>query len=302
MVAVSAPRFAPSEIPNAALDRARVVILPFCYEQGASYGHGSQDGPLHLLAASDALERLDEETLRDWGQVPIHTAAPLYPGGDPAAAVALMQAATAAVFDAERFPLCLGGDHAITIGPVRALAERFPDAAVLQVDAHLDLRDTWNASRYNHACVMRRVADEARLSFVQVGIRSFSPEEHRYVTEHDLQPVYAHQIAPGDEKWIEDVVARLPARVYLTVDLDGLDPSVIPGTGTPEPGGLSYRQLVALIRAVGARHRVVGADINELVKIPGTQVSEFTAARIAAKIIVHGVMAAEAATSVDPSV
>jgi len=151
-----------------------------------------------------------------------------------------------------------------------------------------------------NACVMRRVADEARLPFVQVGIRSFSPEEHRYVVENGLRPVYAHRIDPGDTGWIDEVVERLPARVYLTIDLDGLDPAVIPGTGTPEPGGLSYRQLVALLRAVGARRQVVGADINELAKIPGTQVSEFTAARIAAKIIVHCVMDADL-RSVSPS-
>ena len=201
-----------------------------------------------------------------------------------------MQAATAAVLDAGGFPLILGGDHAVTIGPARAVAERFPDACVLQVDAHLDLRDEWNGSRHNHACVMRRVADEARLPFVQVGIRSFSPEEHRYVVENRLEPVYAHHIDPIDNRWIEDVVSRLSPRVYLTIDLDGLDPSVVPGTGTPEPGGLSYRQLLALLAAVGARRRVIGADINELAKVPGSQVSEFTAARIAVKILVHCVM------------
>lgn len=291
MTAGPAPSFAPSEIPNVPPDQARVVILPFCYEQGASYGEGSREGPLHLLAASDALERLDEETLHDWTRVPIHTAAPLRPEGRPEAAVAAMRDAAAAVFTAGRFPLILGGDHAVTIGPALALAERFPDAGVVQVDAHLDLRDTWNGSRYNHACVMRRVADEAGLPFVQVGIRSLSPEEHRYVTENGLRPFYAHRIDPIDMSWIDAVVDRLPDRVYLTVDLDGLDPSVVPGTGTPEPGGLSYRQLVGLIRAVGARRTVVGADINELAKIPGTQVSEFTAARIAAKIIVHCVLA-----------
>lgn len=288
-----APRFAASEIDNTPLDKARVVILPFCYEQGASYGSGSAEGPLHLLAASDALERIDEETLLDWTRLPVHTAAPLRPTGPPEAAMARMQAATAAVLDAGRFPLILGGDHAVTIGPARAVAERFPDACVLQVDAHLDLRDEWNGSRHNHACVMRRVADEARLPFVQVGIRSFSPEEHRYVIENRLEPVYAHHIDPIDNRWIEDVVSRLSPRVYLTIDLDGLDPSVVPGTGTPEPGGLSYRQLLALLAAVGARRRVIGADINELAKIPGSQVSEFTAARIAAKILVHCVMTAD---------
>ncbi|MDD3992100.1 MAG: agmatinase [Desulfobacterales bacterium] len=286
------PLFAPSEIDNSPLEKAQVVFLPFCYEQGASFGTGSIEGPLHLLAASDALERIDEETLRDWTRLPIHTAAPLWPTGTPEKAVAEMKAATAAVLDAGRFPLILGGDHAVTIGPALAVAERFDDACVLQIDAHLDLRDEWNGSRYNHACVMRRVADEARLPFVQVGIRSFSAEEHQYVTEHALRPFYAHRIDQADNGWIADVVSRLGPRVYITIDLDGLDPSVIPGTGTPEPGGLRYRQLLALLAAVGARRRVIGADINELVKIPGTQVSEFTAARIAAKILVHCVMVA----------
>ena len=287
------PLFAPSEIDNSPLEKAHVVFLPFCYEQGASFGTGSVEGPLHLLAASDALERIDEETFCDWTRLPIHTAAPLRPTGTPEKAVAEMKAATAAVLDAGRFPLILGGDHAVTIGPALAVAERFDDACVLQIDAHLDLRDEWNGSRYNHACVMRRVADEARLPFVQVGIRSFSPEEHRYVIENRLEPIYAHHIDPIDNRWIEDVVSRLSPRVYLTIDLDGLDPSVVPGTGTPEPGGLSYRQLLALLAAVGARRRVIGADINELAKIPGSQVSEFTAARIAAKILVHCVMTAD---------
>lgn len=287
------PSFASCEIENIPLDRARVVVLPFCYEQGASYGTGSAEGPLHLLAASDALERIDEETLLDWTRLPIHTAAPLWPTGAPEAAVEGMKAATADVLEAGRFPLILGGDHAVTIGPALAVAERFADACVLQIDAHLDLRDTWNGSRYNHACVMRRVAEDARLPFVQVGIRSFSPEEHRYVIEKGLEPFYAHRIDPFDNGWIEAVISRLAPKVYLTIDLDGLDPSVIPGTGTPEPGGLSYRQLLALLAAVGARRRVIGADINELAKIPGSQVSEFTAARIAAKILVHCVLTAD---------
>ncbi len=289
-----APSFAASEIENVPRDRARVVVLPFCYEQGASYGTGSAEGPLHLLAASDSLERIDEELFLDWTVLPIHTAAPLWPAGPPEAAVARMRAAVAEVLAAGAFPLCLGGDHAITIGPALAVAERFPDAGVLQIDAHLDLRDTWNGSRYNHACVMRRVAEDARLPFVQVGIRSFSPEEHAYVTAHGLAPVYAHRIDARDDGWIDGVVDRLPPKVYLTVDLDGLDPSVVPGTGTPEPGGLDYRQLLSLIRTLGSRRRVIGADINELAKIPGTQVSEFTAARIAIKILVHCVLAPEA--------
>jgi agmatinase len=120
-----------------------------------------------------------------------------------------------------------------------------------------------------------------------VASRSFCAEEAELVRSRGLRPVYAHQMVPWDDAWIGQVVADLPPRVYLTIDLDGLDPAVLPGTGTPEPGGMSYRQLLALIRAVGRQRRVVAADITELAKIPGSQVSEYTAARIAAKIFVH---------------
>jgi len=188
---------------------------------------------------------------------------------------------------AGKFLLALGGDHAVSIGLIRAASQAFPGVGVLQIDAHADLRREWNGSRYNHACVMRRVMEDLGLPAVQVGIRSFSPEEAEFMAQNGITPLFAHQIEAADCSWIEKVVAALPETVYLTVDLDGLDPSVVPGTGTPEPGGLSYRQVIALIREAGRQRRVVAADINELVKIEGTQVSEFTAARIATKIFVH---------------
>jgi agmatinase len=190
------------------------------------------------------------------------------------------------VLERDKRLLSLGGDHAVSIGPIAAAAECHPGVGVLQVDAHLDLRDAWNGSRWNHACVMRRVVDDLQLPAVQVGIRSFCAEEAALVRQRGFRPFYAHAIHDAGQGWIEAVVEALPPEVYLTIDLDGLDPAVLPGTGTPEPGGLSYRQLLALIRAVGRRRRVVAADITELAKIPGTQVSEYTAARIAAKIMV----------------
>ncbi|MCP4214158.1 MAG: agmatinase, partial [bacterium] len=171
----------------------------------------------------------------------------------------------------------------ISIGPIMAAAEKFDGMGGLQSDAHLDLRDSWNGSRYNHACVMRRVADDIRIPFVQVGIRSFSPEEAEYVRANDITPFYAHETA-GD--LTDRIWESLPEKVYVTIGLDGLDPSVIPGTGTPEPGGLSYRSFIHLLKAVCKEKKVVAADINELVKIDGTQVSEYTAAKIATKLFV----------------
>ncbi|MFZ5570845.1 MAG: agmatinase [Thermodesulfobacteriota bacterium] len=270
------------------MEQADVVILPLCYEHAPSYGGGSGEGPLHLLTASEQLESFDEELLVDWSRFRIHTMEPLFPAGDPLAAVMQMKQAAAAVLSRRKFLLSLGGDHAITIGPVMAVAEAHPDAGVLQVDAHLDLRDEWNGSPYNHACVMRRISDDIGLPFVQVGIRSFSREEAEYVEARGLSPFYAHDLDPRCDDWVAEALARLPAKVYLSIDLDGLDPAVVPGTGTPEPGGLDYRQLLRLIRALTRSKKLVAADINELAKIPGTQVSEIAAARLAAKILVYG--------------
>lgn len=264
---------------------ARAVILPLCYEQGASYGTGSGEGPLHILSASQQLEAIDEHTLADWTRPGLFCLPPLFPDNDPQQAVTQMQVAAKSVLATGNFLLCLGGDHAISLGPIMAAAERFTDMGVLQIDAHLDLRDQWNGSRFNHACVMRRVVEDLGLPLVQVGIRAFGAEEADFIARRGLRPFYAHRIDPADPSWIEAVIAALPPRVYFTLDLDGLDPSVIPGTGTPEPGGLSFRQVAGLIRSLGRHRQVVAADINELAKIDGQQVSEYTAAKLGATII-----------------
>jgi agmatinase len=279
--------FGGPEVQHPDLESAGIVVLPLCYEQAPSYGVGSGNGPYHLTVASEQLEQFDEEALVDWGALPIHTLPPGHFSGPPEACVMKMKSAAKAILDTGKFLLSLGGDHAISIGPMLAAMEIWPDIGVLQVDAHLDLRDEWNGSRYNHACTMRRALEAGIRSLVQVGIRAVSKEEHEVTTTHGLKPFYAHRIDPGNYSWIDDVLDALPEKVYLTVDLDGLDPSEMPGTGTPEPGGLSYRQLVRLIRAVGREKQVVAADVNELAKIEGSQVSETMAARVAEKMIVY---------------
>ncbi|MGM0404475.1 MAG: agmatinase [Thermodesulfobacteriota bacterium] len=267
---------------------ASVLVLPVCYEVGPSFGTGSREGPFHILSASIELEDVDEETLAQWGRAGIHTLPAFIPTPLPEPAMEEIRTAAVECLKTGKFTLFLGGDHAITIATAAAAAEQYPGVGVFQIDAHLDLRDTYNGSRYNHACVMRRVADDLGLPFVQAAIRSFSAEEADYVHDHGLMPFFAHQIDPLDHSWMDRAIAALPDTVYLSIDLDGLDPSVIPGTGTPEPGGLGYRQVVELVRRLGASgKKVVAADITELAKIPGTQVSEFTAARIAAKMFVY---------------
>ncbi len=279
--------FGGAEVRPISFAAADIVILPLCYEQSVSYGRGSRMSPYHLLRASEQMEVLDEETFINWAVKAIHTLPPLFPSEKPETAVREMKKAAARVLEQNKFLLSIGGDHAVSIGPVSAAGEIRPGIGVLQIDAHADLRNEWNGSRYNHACVMRRLTEDAGLPAVQVGIRSFSPEEAAYMQKKRMRPFYAHEIEAGDDSWIGEVICALPEEVYITIDLDGLDPSVIPGTGTPEPGGLSYRQLIRLLRAVGAEKKVAAADICELIKIPGTRVSEYTAARIAQKILVY---------------
>ncbi len=279
--------FGENEIEVADFESARIVVLPLCYENDPADGRsGSRNGSFHILNASMNLESFDEETMTDWGLAGIHTLKPFIPSGDPEQAVLQMKKAAAEVFAQNKFLLCIGGDHAVSIGPVMAVSDIHPGVGVLQIDAHLDLREEWNGNRFNHACVMRRIADDINLDIVQVGIRSFSAEEAAYIRKRDFEPFYAHEIYPWDNSWIDNVIDALPEKVYITVDLDGLDPSAVPGVSTPEPGGLSYRQVVDLIKAAGQKKKVVAADINELVKIRGTHVSELTAARIATKIFV----------------
>ena len=280
--------------PETDLEDADIVILPLCYEADPSYGEGSQNGPIDLLVASEQLECMDEETWINWYQARIFTTPFFFPSLPPETAVAKMKTQAARYLKQNKFLLSLGGDHAITIGPVAAAAECYPGVGVLQIDAHMDLRNEWNGSPMNHACVARRIIEDCRCPVTQVGIRSFSEEEAIYLKQHELKPFFAHHIRETDDTWIDDVVNTLPEYVYITIDLDGLDPSEIPGTGTPEPGGLSYRQLIRLIKAVAKKRKVVAADINELAKIPGTQVSEYTAAKIAVKLIVHCVMEKQA--------
>jgi len=248
--------------PN--IEDARVMVLPIYYEVAPSYGSGAGEGPYHLLSASVELECLDEETLVDWRELGIHTLDRLAPTHEPAQAVKEIAESAGQHLRREKFLLSVGGDHAITIGLTQAVANQYTDVGILQIDAHLDLRNEWNGSPYNHACVMRRIGEDLKLPFVQVGIRSFCPEEFDYIKAHHLYPFYAHNLNSADNSWMDDVVYALPDNVYLTIDLDGLDPGIMPGTGTPVPGGLTYREAQLLMEIIADDRRLAGLDLVEI--------------------------------------
>ncbi len=262
--------------------------MPFPYDATCSWGAGARFGPARLLEASHQVEWYDEETQGEPCRAGVCTLRPLEPvASGPEAYLSAVTRQVRAVLDADLVPVGIGGEHSITLGIVRALRQELGETfTVLQLDAHLDLRDSFQESRFSHACVMKRVL-EAGLQVVQVGVRSGSSEEWDLARSGATTVFHAAQIVPAPpQTWIPKVLDSISTPgIYITVDLDGFDPSVIPGTGTPEPGGLGYWQGLALLRALARDHKVLGFDIVELDPLPGSRVSEMAAARLTYKLL-----------------
>lgn len=287
MAATSQHVFGGEEAGLGTLASARYVVVPAPLEQTVSYGGGTGRGPEAILRASEELEFHDEETGRPyWPDGAVHTLAPLSFGGSPEESVQTIQDAVRPIVQAGNIPITLGGEHTVTVGALRAVIEKHPRVGLVMMDAHLDLRDSYQGSRYSHACVARRMFDDHGLRVHWCGVRSYSAAEAQFVEQHDLHPLHAHEVSPVDTtNWVRDFTRSLPEHVYLSLDIDGLDPAYAPGTGTPEPGGLSYRQVLGLIREICKKRQLVGADVVEVAPIAGQQVTEFTAARLVAKLI-----------------
>ncbi len=268
-------------------DSARFAVLPMPYDATCSYGVGTRNGPAACIAASHQVEWYDEELGIEACEAGIVTLrAPDVVASGPVAQIEVFEAAAREVVQAGKTLVGLGGEHSVSFACYRALVERWPGLSVLQIDAHLDLRPEYHGTVASHAAVMRRML-EAGAPTVQVGIRSGSMEEWELVHEQGLAVFRAQDIAPRPaSEWVPRVIEALPpGPVFVTVDLDGFDPSVIPGTGTPEPGGLGWWQGLALLRAVAAARPVVGFDLVELEPQAGSRVSDFAAARLAYKVM-----------------
>jgi agmatinase len=266
-------------------DTAAYVVLPVPYEATVTYRAGTADAPAAILDASAQVELFDEELGAEFVRAGVATHAAVGPAAGLAEQMTLVREAAAEVAAAGRFPLALGGEHSITPPLVEACAACQGPLSVLQIDAHADLRDSYGGSKHSHACVMRRVL-EITGDICQVGVRSYSREERDECPREIARLVTPRRIA-DDPDWLEGVMARLAPRVYVTVDMDGFDPSVAPGVGTPEPGGLTWHQVTGLLRRVCAERRVVGADIVEARPLGANHVTEFVAARLAYKMIAY---------------
>ena len=265
------------------LATARYAVLPVPHEGTVTYRTGTAAGPAAIIDASQQVELFDEELMRECYQAGIATLAAVTPAYDPAGTMQRVATAAAPIMQEGKFLLALGGEHSITAPLVAQAQEAFGPVSVLQIDAHADLRDRYEGSPHNHACVMRRVL-ETTDKICQVGIRNICQEEFddcRSLVDRFITP----KIIAEDPNWIDRAMEMLGERVYITVDLDGLDPSIAPGVGTPEPGGLGWRQTLDLLRRVCTEREVVAADIVELMPIPPNHITDFLAARLAYKLI-----------------
>ena len=264
---------------------AKAVILPIPLESTTTYIGGTKHGPREILIASSHMELWDEEMDTDIHGLGIYTLPEMeLPFDDMADMMAEIRRVVAEIVEREKFPVVIGGEHSITSPVVGALAAKHPGLSVLQIDAHADLRDTYMGTRFNHACAMRRVLEHARCT--QVGIRSLSTEEAT------AAPTLATDIffdvnMRNDKKWIEQVVGSLGETVYITIDCDGMDPAIMPAVGTPEPGGLSWYEMLALLRNVISNRHVVGCDLVELCPIPGIVAPNFLCAKLIYKILTY---------------
>jgi agmatinase len=265
---------------------AQFAVLPIPYDATVTFQSGTRNGPAAIIAASQQVELFDDELLFEPYRAGIATLEALEAQANgPQAMHEAIYAAARRVARDGKFLFSLGGEHGITSGLVRAVAAKYRKLSILQIDAHLDLRDSYQGTPWSHACVMRRCLDYVT-TIVPVGIRNVSLEEHRFLKKSGMRPVMAREAASGDE-WYERVVDTLTDDVYVTIDIDGFDPAYAPGTGTPEPGGLDWYQVTTLLQLVAAEKRIVGADIVEVLPIPGQAVTEFLAGRLAYKLMAY---------------
>jgi len=254
---------------------AAAAILPVPYDTTASWLKGASRGPEAILEASQYVEVWDLETASEPWRQGIATLPALDVDGDPEELAKVVATNVGEILVRGQLPVVLGGEHSVTIGAVRAAAEHSARLCVLQIDAHADTRESYHGSPYNHACVMARVREVCPI--IQVGIRSLDTAE--VATLEDERVFWARDIVTDREHtWIGKVLELLTEEVYVTIDVDGFDPSIIPATGTPEPGGLDWYQVNDLLTAVARRSRVVGFDVVEL--LPDHAPSAFTAAKL----------------------
>ena len=290
-------RFLASEFPALPPEECLFHIIPVPHEATVSYGGGTRQGPAAIIEASSQLEVWTGEEnpglrgMYTWPAVDCEGDAPgIMNNIATATAKALASRGTA-------IPVLLGGEHSITFGALCALRDHYGEVGVIQFDAHADLRDTYGGSKYSHACVMRRAVDDLGLPLFQVGVRSLSPKEVAFRKEKAIPHLDAREFAHrGGAAWLREDARPIlpedfPKRIFLTFDVDALDASIMPATGTPEPGGLSWWESLALVRRCLAGRECIGLDVNETAPLEAFSAPTFTAARLTYELMAEACIA-----------
>ncbi len=259
---------------------SKIVIVPVPYDKTSTWIKGADKGPLAIIEASANMELYDIETDSEVYKKGIYTDRPITEKSSPEKMVKAVEKKVNNFIKKDKFTVLIGGEHSISIGSIKAHAKNFNDLCILQLDAHSDLRDSYDGSKYNHACVMARAKECCPV--VQVGIRSIDIAEKKSINKKTI--FFAEQIK-NDKNWINKVIDSLSSRVYLTLDLDVFDPSIMPSTGTPEPGGLYWYEILDLLKKVVEKKELVGFDVVELCPNKNNKAPDFLASKLIYKIL-----------------
>ena len=262
----------------ARLDDAKVVLIPIPYDGTSTWGKGADKGPDAFLAASENMELFDIETRTEVYRKGVYLAPPVTEDASPEKMVESVYKTTKNYLKQDKFVTLFGGEHSVSIGSIRAFNETFEDLTVVQIDAHADLRPSYEGSACNHACAVYEASKTTNL--IQVGIRSMDVEELDHMDEN--QVYFAHDLY---EDWMDDAIGQMTPNVFITIDLDAFDPSILPSTGTPEPGGLFWYETLDFLRMIFKKKNVVGFDIVELAPNENEKSSDFLAAKLYYKML-----------------
>ncbi|MGB2706086.1 MAG: agmatinase [Candidatus Omnitrophota bacterium] len=279
-------RFSDVASDYAGLKKAKACVIQAPYEGTLTYVKGARRGPAAIIDASANMERFDDELQTETYKIGIYTSPPLEFGisATPEKAISRVKDAVSEVLQAGKFPVVLGGEHSVTVGAVRAAKETFKELSVLYLDAHCDLRDEYGGSKYNHACTARRIHKMCPIT--EAGTRSLSQEEKDFLNTSppNLKVISVHDILEMHD-WKKEAARSLTDTVYITIDLDVLDPSIMPSVGTPEPGGLGWYEFMDLLKRIAKEKKVIGFDVVELSPKDGFVAPDFLAAKLVYRLL-----------------
>ncbi|MBU0758938.1 MAG: agmatinase [Candidatus Omnitrophica bacterium] len=275
--------FGGSDNKMSSLGEAKAVIVPVPYGETVTYRPGTENGPQAILEASDKMELFDEELNREIYKIGINTAPPLKVSGlDPEIMVDTVEKEVDGIFAKNKMPVVIGGEHSVGVGAIRAARKRYQDLTVLYFDAHHDIRDSYDGSKLNHACIARRLLEIAPL--VEVGVRSLSMAEFDFLAGKDIK-IVSMQYMMKNPDWLSSIKSYLSDHVYISIDLDVFDPSIMPSVGTPEPGGMLWYDFLQAVRGIIQGKRVVAFDVVELCPIKDMVGPDFMAAKLIYKLL-----------------